>query len=52
MEEVRYDARDTILSDEILGSFVREGVLKGEGRGVEVILRMNIDNDTKDGRSS
>ena len=52
MEEVRNDTRDVIPTDEILGSFVREGVLKGEGRGVEVILRVDIEDETKDGRSS
>ena len=52
MEEVGYDAGNVIPSDEILGSFVREGVLKGEGWGFKVILRMDVENETKDGRSS
>ena len=52
MEEVGYDARDIIPMDEILGNFVGEGVLKGEGWGFEVILRMDVENETKDGRSS
>ena len=52
MKEVWDEARDIIPTNEILGDFVREGVLKGEGWRIEVILRINIDNDTKDGRSS
>jgi len=52
MEEVGNNARDIIPTDEILRSFIWEGVLKREGWGVKVVLRMNIDNDTKNGKSS